>query len=352
MLGVKYKYAYDQNGELVDASSIIRLIEQNPSVRKMEYRCIECGEIIRPRGGARLPHFYHENHNCNPETYLHKLAKLRIKQAFDAQKEFFISLPKISTCTDVDTCKFAIGLCKESLSSESFDLKKWFDTCELEKEVGGFIADIDLYKSDNPNRSHIMIEVQVSHPCTKEKWDSPYRIVETKVIRKEEDIERIIQQGFDSSNCRINERFKVSRKNERMESDHIQRFYYFKSGKAYVKSPFPTGDYENDFKSYVNCRSRNKKKKNNSMFELNVDADYLGEPNVLQVGLLYLYMKHRIKNCLICKYYYYEGVLSRCNLYKKYGTPHNPEQPYAKICNYFRAMDYNPQDVESKVEEV
>ena len=72
MSEIKFQYALDENGKLVNINSLT-----SESRRLHTYRCIGCGNILLPRAISSLkrrPHFYHkEQIECSGETYLHKL---------------------------------------------------------------------------------------------------------------------------------------------------------------------------------------------------------------------------------------------------------------------------------------
>ena len=68
---IKYKYARDKVGEIVDIDNIDK-------GGKLSYFCISCGNELIPKiGTMRQRHFAHKSItvNCSKETYLHKLSK-------------------------------------------------------------------------------------------------------------------------------------------------------------------------------------------------------------------------------------------------------------------------------------
>ena len=94
-----------------------------------------------------------------------------------------------------------------------------------------------------------------------------------------------------------------------------------------------------EFKS---CRDVWTKDNDKAIFEASIDSDYLGKPSPYDFG----YMAARqngiqVRTCQFCKYHKngYEvgfGLLPIfCCLYKKYGTPENPEPQYAGECEYY-----------------
>ena len=56
------------------------------------YICIGCGhEMVACLGEVRKHYFRHKNNeNCSNETYLHNLAKRKIKDIFEQNEQFYI----------------------------------------------------------------------------------------------------------------------------------------------------------------------------------------------------------------------------------------------------------------------
>ena len=113
----------------------------------------------------------------------------------------------------------------------------------------------------------------------------------------------------------------------------IQRFYLFRSGKAFVTNM-------DEFKS---CREVRTKDNDKAVFEVSIDSFYLDKPSPYDFGYVAARQSGiEVKTCQFCKYHKngYEvgyGLLPIfCCLYKRYGTPENPEPQYAKECEYYR----------------
>ena len=90
MSSIKYKYAFDESRKIVSIDSVTDADRYNHT-----YYCISCGAELKPRLGSKnVHHFYHVNADasCSGETYLHTLAKYRLKDRFDSSEEFKISL--------------------------------------------------------------------------------------------------------------------------------------------------------------------------------------------------------------------------------------------------------------------
>ena len=159
---------------------IISIDDVTKEDRKLsKFTCLGCGhEMVPVLGKVREHHFRHKNNeNCRNETYLHNLGKNRIKEIFDTQKHFYIHYNATNTCELLGSCPFHV--CKKEFKS-SYDLKEYFDTCEIEKGCGKFIPDILLTHSNHPNRK-LFIEINVNHPCSIEKLNSGFRIIEIDV---------------------------------------------------------------------------------------------------------------------------------------------------------------------------
>lgn len=150
------------------------------------YRCIECGEqLIIKDGSKKRKHFAHKsNSNCNGESYIHKIWKKRIKDKFYSNSPFIIKYFVGTPCKDVTTClikKKIPDLKCNKCDVKEVDLKLEYDTCKEEIEYKGFVGDIVLSDSKNPDKEPLFIEIDYTHPCDEEKIASGIRIIEFKV---------------------------------------------------------------------------------------------------------------------------------------------------------------------------
>lgn len=66
-----------------------------------KYFCPICGELMNPHmGKVRRWHFVHKNAgNCSYESYLHKLAKIKIREAFLTSEHFLLSYNAKAICS-------------------------------------------------------------------------------------------------------------------------------------------------------------------------------------------------------------------------------------------------------------
>lgn len=328
MSSIKYKYAFDESRKIVSIDSVTDADRYNHT-----YYCISCGAELKPRLGSKnVHHFYHVNADasCSGETYLHTLAKYRLKDRFDSSEEFKISLYQYRRCVNSPTCIFSSDDCRLR-KLEEFNLKEYYKSCSIEglieHEGHQYRADLLLCngkESVNP----LLIEIYVKHKSVEQKIKSGLRIIELRV-KSEEDIDMYCSDGLvetlkDSSSCQ-NVKFygfkKTSNKKLCANAKLLQRFVLHRSGCAYV--------------DYLECKYLNRRSYENSLIEYNVYCNQFADvyiPCLLKArgsGIA-------IKNCLLCKFYKGAQLMeSLCALSKKFGTPRHPKQNQAQSCNYY-----------------
>ena len=328
---LKYKYAFDEIGNIVSIEDFTK-----ESSKLHTFKCIVCGGELRPRAiGSkhRRAHFYHkEVVSCNGETYLHKLGKLYIKQHFDNSDKFCISYKVSRTCKE-QNCNLRNYNCHKEHEINQVDLKEFYDTCTIEATIKGFVADLLLTNSKNPDIPPTLIEICVTHPCEDEKKESELKIIEIS-IKTEKDIENLFSDGFLSENLnkRIGNKIEFisfKRNIEEKLVSSISRFIYYPA-----LSPTP-------FKNNIQCSIANSKIFKESIVELNVvnNKHYLKD----DYFIVYNWLDNRIKlkRCNMCKFYYatmYDEY-AFCRLSTKYGKPKFPEMEYAEKCNSYRKSD-------------
>lgn len=333
MAEIKYQYAYDENGVLVNINTLSR-----DESKLHEYRCIACGSVLAPRAigsKCRRPHFYHKTLvECNGETYLHKLGKLYIKKRFDESEHFFVSYPAKLECSEKN-CRLRNTNCTKDQykHSEEFDLKQYYDTCTEEVVVSPypFVADLLLTNSKNENVQPVLIEICVTHSCEEEKRNSGLRIIEVK-IRNEADIESIIDNDV------LKEKYSYSAKDKEIEFISFKRDICRKTIAdiyRYVINKFTPEGYL----GRIPCTRSLYKCRDDSEIELNVvwnaRMDYIPDC----IPPMWLYWKKGYRRCNICKYYgttMYENQAS-CKYNAKYGRNPYPKMTDAESCRVFSA---------------
>lgn len=305
--------------------------------------------MIPRMGKVRSRHFAHrgDDDNCGNETYLHKLAKRLIKEKFDREGPFEVGYYRDVKCSDQDTCPFVKPEECHEWKLDTFDLKQFYDTCIEEQSVDDYIADLLLTSSEKPNREPVLIEIQVSHKSTDQKLQSGLRIIEIR-IKTEEDIKSLLSSpivenpdtqfgyirdietiGF----AKFHNFKKKASLPEPLEKRDIQRFYLFRSGKAFVTNMDET----------KSCREVHTKDNDKAIFEASIDCFYLNSPSPYEFGYMAAIQNGiQVRTCQFCKHHRsgYEVGLRLdpifCCLYKRYGTPENPEPQYAHQCQYYR----------------
>lgn len=325
MAEIKYQYAYDESGSLINVNDLSKEVS-----KQHHYKCISCGSELLPRAiGSkyRKPHFYHRNIvNCNSETYLHKLAKRLIKSHFEKADHFIISHLATLECSETG-CSIRNYACKQENQLISYDLKKYYDICEEEKEIDGFVADLLLSDSRNPEKQNILIEICVSHACEEDKRNSGLKIIELK-ITKEQDIEDFINKTEVECYC-----------------SNLECINFKKYIKKRLDAPVPryiindTGNGEGFFVK-VGCTKSGVKVRRNSEWELNViplNKEYAYSDRPELIPLYWLYKHCNYRNCFVCKYYNQtisENVPS-CKYNAKHGKDRYPNMEEANICRIF-----------------
>lgn len=337
MAEIKYQYAYDESGKLVSINDYTK--EES---KLHTFRCVGCGNPLLPRAicsTARRAHYYHkEIVECSGETYVHKLAKKLLKEKFDTSEQFLVSYPVTKVCSS-KVCRFRNIPCNKR-EMTTIDLKKYYDTCGEEVEVDGFVADILLTNSINPELSPVLIEVCVTHACEEKKVASGLKIIELKVKKEQDVIAMIGRQVLEElTNLPKKETsvhfFSFKQELEEPLSSNIMRFIF---------NPLFC---ENGYMTKVDCRKADRKLFKNSDCELNiVSTNNYGVCSPC-VPLEWMAKYKGLKRCALCKFYYatiYENS-AICRLSKKYGKPMYPKMTDAETCR-----SYYPRQNGSQIE--
>lgn len=319
---LKYNYALDNQGNVI---SIVDVPEEGHLEK--EFFCIGCGGPMVAAIGPKRRYFRHkaDETNCNKESYLHKLAKFRIKQRFDDRsKPFEIKLFGTKEC--VRNCKmFEEKTCTSQGLHKPIDLHNFYDTCEIEKGIEGFVADLLLSHSKHPNRAPILIEVYVKHRCTEEKINSGHKIIEVSVD-SEESIERLLVSPWIDS--------EIFSSYYRKRTMPLQTFYGFNpppqktehsegSKCEIILDNFP-GKWVKRFILFpsmkyifkeISCFEKDKPFPQNSLLQININRDLWKGVYPLEIAH-YLKRKYGIelKACSLCRYFWVDRYDARhCN---------------------------------------
>lgn len=283
---IKYHNALDKEGYVIPIAA---------AQTGITYYCIGCGnEMVAKKGQIKEHHFSHKHTlECNAETYLHKYTKSFIKEMFDKQDHFPIAYNGTNVCLLKDECDLYDYNCSESVFRK-FDLKDYYDTCELEKEYKGFVADILLSSQSHPNRKPCFIEIAVSHPCEPEKLRSGIRIIEISIPKQIDDLSGLsINEGCSIDNISI--KFynfnREGKSNHPLELQNVPVFFINSNNK---------GELLTHLRS---CSSYGKTHlMDNSSFEIHFSNEFSAYKT--GVSLANLHGK-RLKNCWVCRYHWY-----------------------------------------------
>lgn len=199
-----HRVALDENGERRCIGEIT-----NKNRHDHTFYCIGCGEKMVPVlcGPGRASHFRHfiegAEQRCSHETALHNFAKREIAERFEKNEKFEVGYYIQNDCPLVETCQIYKRVRKRDKCSgyalRTFDLKKEYDTCEIEGSYNGYRADVLLTNSQNPDVRPIFLEISVSHDCSPEKIEAGCQIIELKITH-ENDLNRPIVETRDGVN--------------------------------------------------------------------------------------------------------------------------------------------------------
>ncbi len=221
---VKYYSALDEAGNLVYIDDV------NVENRDQHiYRCPVCkGAMIPALGEKNTHHFRHDGEHCSYESYLHTIAKLRFKDAFEQRDKFLIRADVTNACDRFDECILRenrlITDCKDNYK-KVLNLKDIYDVCELEKKYRDFTADVLLSDSQGKHEP-MFLEIYVSHPCDEGKIQSGIPIIEFK-INDEKDLEELLKQTV------FEEQRNVPVRNKKNKTEDKVIFYNLKDLKPY-----------------------------------------------------------------------------------------------------------------------
>jgi len=297
MQTIKYRYALDQENNLIDVQSL----EQLSIDRNRKFFSVDFKELLIARlGEKRAKHFAHKpkiQYQGNKETYLHALGKkvfLEVyKECLNSSTPFKIRYLHENICNRLEE-KLKI-VCSTSEWRE-FDLTSYFTQIKVEKKDGKFIPDLLLINPDNGEK--IYIEIAVTHFSSDEKIESSQRIIEF-ALTSEDDIEEIKKfrdEGESYLAHPIN--FNLSKKKQAFckKGECNRKFYYFtvsNSGKCRL---------------FVEKESEIIRIRHNSQKPIySIVEAVSGEPYGGAMFKYFLAKTHKenvkVKNCFLCRYH-------------------------------------------------
>lgn len=332
MAEIKYQYAYDENGQLVSINDYTK-----ETSKLHTYCCVGCGNPLLPRAigsKSRRAHFYHkELVECSGETYIHKLAKKLIKQKFDNSDKFLVAYPVTKDCSIKD-CRLRNVNCHKEYERVEIDLKLFYDTCSVEENINGYVADLLLTNSKNPKIQPVLIEICVTHACEEEKLNSGLKIIEIS-FKKEQDVISIVNRDVLEESM-----FGPLRKKE-INFISFKRDLQEAMTSEVARYIFNPSINENGYITQINCRQADYKLLNDSICELNM----VKKNPTMDIGILlplnWMSKNKNLRRCNLCKFYYatmYEDS-PICRLSRKYGKPMFPKMKDAEACRSYHTED-------------
>ena len=318
--GVEYPEAVTADGKLVSAINIEKGSDAWEGV-KFYFPGCEADEeeemlfIQRKHKNGVTKFFRHRpgyiGDRNEPDRYLHNYAELRIKQRFDdslSSGEFPVQYYVVEKCPESFSCKLKGYLkCKGEPRPilKTVNLRKYYDTCSIEKGADKYIADLLLTNSQDDSMKPMFLEVFVTHKCTEEKIASGYPIIEIKNNQKEDADNAIIENAGE-----VVDEYLFMQSEKRKTLPPIV-FYGFKRD-----VPF------NDYKQYLNftltkqeneliadcsaivCKEVESFAPENRAFSLSVPVDEMNDINIYEMGMAKAQDTGlKVRDCSICKIY-------------------------------------------------
>ena len=302
---ITYHNAIAQNGQIVHIDDVSK---EN---RDKHFYCVGChSEMIPVLGDVREHHFRHKGKLCSKETYLHQLGKRLFKERFDTQKEFAIEYFGNLCCDKTEKCKL-LSIGKNIKCNHRGllrrDLKKEYDTCEVEVNYHGYCADLMLSSKEHPNRNPLFIEISVTHDCEHSKIHSGILIIEIKIDSEEdlslplvEDDNMLLQLGNDNPYEFYESLPHVRFYNFQRQIDKarpLDRFWVSRDKKGYLRGNTKWYD--------LNCRNVENSHREDSLFEVAIPSEVLhdngSKPDLYSFGFAKaVHAGIPIKDCLFC----------------------------------------------------
>jgi hypothetical protein len=191
MIKIKYQFAYDSARNVVNINDLSKECKNKSD----KFLCLSCDkELVTVLGEKRRKHFRHKaitEINCSPETYLHKLAKLKFYEVYqnclEKKQPFIIRILMNQVCNFYEK-DFLFCCDLESSAMVDFDLTQQFTKIRKEARLDSFIPDILLESFDEKRK--LFFEIVVTHKSEENKINSGHEIIEF-LISSEDDIKLI-----------------------------------------------------------------------------------------------------------------------------------------------------------------
>ncbi len=235
---VQYPYAD------VGAPELLHISQVNQNNRKdLKFTCPYCKNTLRPRlsRGSRRSHFAHNpGECCDQDRYIHSTAERLLKEKWDRDEPFEITMEVWSFCRRYTTCAFDQAYKQRCYSHEAktFDLKKYYSECLVEKKCGDFIPDLCLI-DETGKHEPIFIEIWSKHKNSEKKAESVYKIIEIH-LRSTADLEELPKHPITESETVTFSHFKDSEKEPKdTDGPQLMKYSLFtESLKSYIDTKY------------------------------------------------------------------------------------------------------------------
>lgn len=289
---VQYPYADVGRPEMLHISAV-----KEENRRDYKYTCPYCKKELRPRLGAKNRHcFAHrKGESCELDRYIHTTAERLLKEKWDRDEPFEICMNVKSECVYIRNCIFYRRHNKGCVSEEmkTFDLKKQYNRCEVEKKYGDFIPDLCLY-DDTGHHDPIFIEIWSKHKNSDAKASSKHKIIEIR-LRTVAEMEELPKHPITESESVTFSHFKtLSKKPAKDDGPRLMRYFlYANTYKSFV-------DYQS-----VNCTNYKSKHQSKSIFEVVCSQDDIYTPKEFHnyCNAIAIDRGYDIRNCYLCRQY-------------------------------------------------
>lgn len=230
---VQYPFADVGAPELMHIS---RITQENR--HSYTYTCPFCKKGLHPRLGKRNAHCYAHKpgESCELDRYIHTTAERLLKEKWERDEPFEITMKVRTECKNIDTCFFYKDDGHGCIIEErkTFDLKKQFTLCIVEKRYGEFVPDLCLI-DENGKYEPIFIEIWSKHKNSEKKANSDYKIIEIR-LKTVQDLEELPKHPITESETVTFSHFKTLKKSPSKEDGpHLMKYtLYDGTLKSYV----------------------------------------------------------------------------------------------------------------------
>ena len=290
---VKYPYAD------VGAQELLHISFVTPENRRcFTYICPYCKKALRPRLGKKNAHcFAHKKgESCEMDRYIHATAETLLKQKWDNPNEpFEITMTVHTECKEAESCVFYRDnrqSCKKE-ETKTYDLKKQFSQCLVEKKYGVFVPDLCLI-DETGKHEPIFIEIWSKHKNSEKKANSRYRIIEIR-IQTPDELKQLTEHPITESETVTFSHFKTfKRAPSGNNAPRLMKYIlYADTLKAFVD--------ENS----TNCSNYRDNHRAKSIFEVVCNPEEIHTPQQFRTycNAIAIDRGYNIRSCYLCQLY-------------------------------------------------